>query len=383
MANARGYDVIVVGLGGMGSATLYHLARRGVRVLGLEQFEALHARGSSHGDSRIIRETYFEHPLYVPLVQRAHELWRDLEAASGKSLMTIHGGLMIGPAEGSVVTGTLASARQHGLPHEVLSAAEVQRRYPPFQIPRDAVAVYDPRAGYLDPEACTRAHLELAVSAGAEAHFSEPVLSWSAGDGGVSVVTERGTYQAQKLLLAAGSWTTSLLADLVLPLQVERQTLFWFEAPSPRADYDSRRFPIYAYEFKPGVICYGFPELAKGVKASVMHEGQIATNPEAVDRVVREKDLSALRAAIRRVLPALADSPVRDSATCIFTNTPDHDFVIDFHPAHRNVLISSPCSGHGFKFASAIGEVQADLLTKGEARFDVSPFRINRFRTKT
>ena len=383
MANTRGYDVIVVGLGAMGSATLYHLARRGVRVLGLEQFEALHAHGSSHGDSRIIRETYFEHPLYVPLVQRAHELWRDLEAMSGRSLMTIHGGLMIGPEEGNVVTGTLKSAREHGLPHEILSAAEVQRRYPPFRIARDAVAVYDPRAGYLDPEACTRAHLELAESLGAELHFPEPVRSWNADDGRVRVVTEGGTYEAEKLLLATGSWTSSLLADLTLPLEVERQTLFWFESPAPRADYESRRFPIYAYEFKPGVICYGFPELAKGVKASVMHEGQIAATPEAVDRVVGENDLGPLRAALRQVLPALAGSPVRDNTTCIFTNTPDHDFVIDFHPAHRNVLISSPCSGHGFKFASAIGEVQADLLTKGTARFDVSPFRIDRFGLRT
>ena len=383
MANARGYDVIVVGLGGMGSATLYHLARRGVRVLGVEQFEALHSRGSSHGDSRIIRETYFEHPLYVPLVQRAHELWRDLEAASGKSLMTIHGGLMIGPEEGSVVTGTLKSAREHGLPHEILSAAEVQRRYPPFRVPRNAVAVYDPRAGYLDPEACTRSHLDLAESQGAEVHFSETVRSWSAEDGRVSVRTEGGTYEAEKLLLSAGSWTSSLLADLALPLDVERQTLFWFDPPPPRTDYESRRFPIYAYEFKPGVICYGFPELTKGVKASVMHEGQIATNPERVDRVVGENDLGPLRAALRGVLPELAESPVRDSTTCLFTNTPDHDFVIDFHPAHRNVLILSPCSGHGFKFASAIGEVQADLLTKGAARFDVSPFRIDRFRLRT
>src|SRR5689334_20919731 len=152
MANSRGYDVIVVGLGGIGSSTLYHLARRGVRVLGLEKFEPRHDRGSSHGDSRIIRETYFEHPLYVPLVQRAHALWRELETASGKSLMTINGGLMIGPPDGSVVMGTLRSAREHGLPHEVLSAQEVTRRYPPFAIAGDEVAVLDPRAGYLDPE---------------------------------------------------------------------------------------------------------------------------------------------------------------------------------------------------------------------------------------
>ena len=381
MAHSRGYDVIVVGLGGIGSSTLYHLARRGVRVLGLEQFEPRHDRGSSHGDSRIIRETYFEHPLYVPLVQRAHDLWRELETASGRSLMTINGGLMIGPPDGSVVTGTLSSVREHGLPHEVLSPQEVARRYAPFRIAGDEVAVFDPRAGYLDPEGCTEAHLELAGLAGAEARFSEPVVSWRASEQAVSVVTAGGEYESKKLLLAVGSWTTSLVRDVAIPLEVERQTVFWFEPPAPRADYESRRFPIYAYEFKRGVICYGFPELAKGVKASVMHDGQIAATPEAVDRGVTESDAAPLRAALTRLLPALARSAIRDSTTCVFTNTPDHDFVIDFHPRHPNVLISSPCSGHGFKFASAIGEAQADLLTGAASRFDLTPFRIGRFRT--
>ena len=382
MTNTRGYDAIVVGLGGIGTATLYHLARRGVRVLGLEQFEPLHTHGSSHGDSRIIRETYFEHPLYVPLVQRAHELWRELEEASGKSLMTIHGGLMIGPPEGDVVTGTLRSAREHGLPHEVLSAGEVKRRYPPFDMPDDAVAVFDPRAGYLDPDGCTRAHLQLAVSAGAQTRFSEPVISWLSSERGVSVVTRAGTYDAEQLVLSAGPWTASAAPGVQLPLAVERQTVFWFEPPTPRGQYESRRFPIYAYEFKPGVICYGFPELAKGVKASVMHDGQVFATPAAVNREVSEADLQPLRNALSQVLPALARSNVRDATTCLFTNTPDHDFVIDFHPAHSNVLISSPCSGHGFKFASAIGEVQADLLTNGVVRFDLSPFRIGRFRSE-
>ena len=382
MGKARGYDVIVVGLGGMGSSTVYHLARRGVRVLGLEKFESRHDRGSSHGDSRIIRETYFEHPLYVPLVQRAHELWRDLEAASGRPLMTINGGLMIGPPDGSVVAGTLRSAREHGLPHEVLTPQQVKKRYRPFEIPGDAVAVFDPRAGYLDPEGCTQAHLDLATAAGAETRYCESVTSWTASDDDVGVVTTVGRYEAKKLVFAVGAWTNSLVRDVRIPLAVERQTVFWFEPPAPRTDYESRRFPIYAYEFKPGVICYGFPELAKGVKASVMHDGEIAASPEAVDRVVSETDAASLRGALGKVLPSLARSRIRDSTTCIFTNTPDHDFVMDFHPAHANVLISSPCSGHGFKFASAIGEAQADLLTGGKARFDLAPFRIGRFRTE-
>jgi len=382
MSNSRGYDVIVVGLGGMGSATLYHLARRGVRVLGLEQFAPLHDRGSSHGDSRIIRETYFEHPLYVPLVRRAHELWRELESASGSELLTINGGLMIGRPDWSVVTGTLISAREHGLPHDVLTPDEVAKRFPPFRLPPECVAVFDPRAGYLDPEACTRAHLALAIAAGAEVKFDQPVVSWAATSNGVRVTTTRGTYEAGKLMLSAGPWINSLLGELHLPMEIERQTVFWFDPPAPRGEYAASTFPIYAYEFKSGVICYGFPELTKGVKASVMHDGAIATSPEQVSRAVDEADITQLRTALAGVLPDLSRAPVRDSTTCIFTNTPDHDFVIDFHPQHDNVLISSPCSGHGFKFASAIGELQADLLVTGAARFDVLPFRLARFRTE-
>jgi sarcosine oxidase len=379
ISSSRRYDVIVVGLGAMGSATLYHLARRGVRVLGLEQFAPLHDKGSSHGDSRIIRETYFEHPLYVPLVQRAHELWRELEAATGESLLTVNGGLMIGPSDWSVVSGTLRSAREHGLPHEILSLTELSKTFAPFEVDASCVAVFDPRAGYLDPEACTQAHIDLAKNAGAVARFNERMLSWDTSGQDVRIVTTGGTYEGEKLVLTTGSWIGSLLGDLHLPLEIERQTVFWFETPAPPTAYASSNFPIYAYEFKPGVICYGFPELTKGVKASVMHDGAVVASPEKIDRAVAQPDLNALRAALSGVLPRLAAAGVRSSTTCIFTNTPDHDFVIDFHPRHGNVLISSPCSGHGFKFASAIGELQADLLTRGQSSFDLTPFRLDRF----
>jgi sarcosine oxidase len=362
----------------MGSATLFHLARRGVRALGLEQFGPGHAMGSSHGDSRIIRETYFEHPLYVPLVQRAHELWRELEGVSGKSLMKIVGGLMIGPPDGMVVSGTLRSAQEHGLPHEVLDRWSVCERFPVFQLEGDLVAVLDPRAGYLDPEACTREHVAGAVAAGAETHFGEPVLDWSASSGGVRIETRSAAYSADRLLLAAGAWNPRLTHGLQLPLSVERQSVFWFEPPGPGESYDSPGFPIYAHEFKPGVICYGFPRLTRGVKASVMHDGRIVADPEAVDRQIGDEEVEPLRAALRPILPELAKSRVRESGVCLFTNTPDHDFIIDSHPAHPRVLLSSPCSGHGFKFASAIGELQADLLTSGRTAFDLSPFRINR-----
>ena len=378
MTQQRSHEVIVIGLGAMGSATLFHLARRGVRVLGLEQFAPGHALGSSHGDSRIIRETYFEHPLYVPLVQRAHQLWRELEHSSGASLMKITGGLMIGPQDGMVVSGTLRSAREHSLPHEVLSEHEVRERFPAFRISGDLVAVLDPRAGYLDPEACNRAHLDGALAAGAEIRFEDPVLQWSADGAGVRVQTRSGNFHADRVALSAGAWNQRLVHGVDLPLSVERQAVFWFETPRLTDAYEPGHFPIYAHEFKPGTICYGFPRLSSGVKASVMHDGKIVSSPDDVDRRVVEMEVDALRSALRPILPELAESAIRESGVCLFTNTPDRDFIIDFHPMHSQVLISSPCSGHGFKFASAIGEVQADLLTHGKSRFDLTPFRIGR-----
>ncbi|MFL5635653.1 MAG: N-methyl-L-tryptophan oxidase [Gemmatimonadaceae bacterium] len=378
MAESHSYDTIVVGLGAMGSATLFHLARRGQHVLGLEQFAPGHTLGSSHGDSRIIRETYFEHPQYVPLVRRAHELWRELEEITGTSVMRINGGLMIGPPDGMLIGGTLKSAREHDLPYDVLSPTEVHARYPAFELAPDLVAVFDPRAGYLDPEACIRAHLQAAHQEGATTHFEETMLGWAPEGDRLSVGTSRGTYLTERLVLAVGPWTQQLAAEVALPLAIERQTVFWFE-PDAQKSYDERSFPIYAYEFKAGTLCYGFPRLSRGVKASIMHDGARVDDPANVVRTVDDKEVDALRVALRPILPSLADAPVRETAVCLFTNTPDHDFVIDFHPRNTRVLISSPCSGHGFKFASAIGELQADLIVDRRPRFDLAPFSLSRW----
>jgi sarcosine oxidase len=378
MKDTQHYKAIVVGLGAMGSATLYHLAQRGSRALGLERFSPGHMRGSSHGDSRIIRETYFEHPLYVPLVRRAHELWRELERRCGESLMTITGGLMIGPPDGMIISGTLRSAVEHGLPHSILSRLEVQERFPAFELAADLVAVLDPRAGFLDPEACNRAHIKGALELGGEARFNEPVIDWTVEGDGVRVKTESAEYTADKLVLSAGAWNRSMVPDLELPLAVERQAVFWLDPERHRSHYDIGRLPIYAYEYRAGNICYGFPRLPRGVKASVMHAGEIVSDPDNVNRTIAGAEVNSLRAALEPILPALAAAPVRESDVCLFTNTPDHDFIIDFHPFLPQVLISSPCSGHGFKFSSAIGEIQADLLTTGKSAFDLSPFRIGR-----
>jgi sarcosine oxidase len=379
MTDHQRYNAIVLGLGAMGSATLCQLALRGWRVLGLDQFSQGHSLGSSHGDSRIIRETYFEHPLYVPLVRRAHELWRELEERSGTALMTINGGLMIGPPDGVVVSGTLRSATQHSLPYEILSPEATRERFPAFRLADGLVAVLDPRAGYLDPEGCNRAHIDAAREAGAEARFDEPVQEWKPDGEGVRVRTPIGNYLADHLVIAGGAWSTELLQELQLPLTIERQTVFWLEPDGDAERYNRAQFPIYAHEYKPGSICYGFPRLPRGVKASVMHDGEFAEHPDEVRRGIEESEVEPLRNALRPVLPSLAKAAVRESSVCIFTNTPDRDFIVDFHPDYPQVLVSSACSGHGFKFASALGEVHADLLITGRSRFDLAPFRLDRW----
>lgn len=360
----------------MGSATAYHLAQRGQRVLGLDRWSPGHPFGSSHGDSRIIREIYFEHPLYVPIVRRAYELWRELEARSGRALLQTIGGLMIGPPDGEVVTGTLASAAAWRMPHDVFSADDVSRRWPAFRLAEGDVAVLDRRAGVLAPEECNGAHLDLAASAGATLHVDEPALSWTPDGDGVRVTTGRGTYLAGRLALCAGARTQALLPDLPLPLEVERQTLFWFDVPASDARFSADACPIWAYEFTRGRICYGFPRMPRGVKAAVMHGGEPCASADDVRRTVDPAEVEPLRHELRKVLPDLAAAPVADSAVCLFTNMPDGHFLIDAHPRYQQVLISSPCSGHGFKFASAIGEIQADLLTTGESRFDLGAFRL-------
>jgi sarcosine oxidase len=367
-------DVAILGLGAMGSAAAYHLAKRGRRVLGLDRFKPPHTLGSSHGQTRIIREAYFEHPLYVPLVRRAYELWMELDRIKGRTLFRQTGGLLLGRPDGEIVTGALRSAWQHGLKHEVLSRFRILSRYPGFQPDGDMIGVFEPRAGFLFPEACVETHLELAHRHGADLHFDEPALRWEPEGRGVRVVTEKATYSAGQLLITAGPWAKSLLPDLNLPLSVERQVLFWFEPLNLPALFWPDRCPIYIWETGPGKYFYGFPDAGTGVKVAFHHQGEIV-QPDAVRREVAPEETERMRGLLAHYMP-LANGRLRDTAVCLYTNTPDSHFLIDRHPAHQQVLIASPCSGHGFKFASAIGEVLADLLIAGKTSFDLSLFRL-------
>ena len=310
-------------------------------------------------------------------MKRAYELWGALELDSGSRLLLPTGGLMIGPRAGVLVSGALLSARTHHLAHEVLEPAAIARRFPALR-PRAAdVAVWEPRAGVLFADACIAAHLEQAARAGATLSVNEPVLSWSAGAGGVEVRTATARHRAAKLVIAAGAWARELLAGLELPLVVQRQTLFWLAPAAHPEQFAPARLPIFIWEDEPGRFIYGFPETGEGVKIARHQEGEV-TAADRVRREVPESEFEPLRPVIRKLLPDAAGR-LLDRAVCMYTNTPDGHFVLDFHPAHPEVLIASPCSGHGFKFASVLGEVMADLTLGERLRFDLGLFRIGRF----
>ena len=363
------YDVIVIGLGGMGSAAAYHLARRRRRVLGLDAHPRGHTQGSSHGRSRIIREAYYEAPDYVPLVRRAYALWRELEAESGRSLLTITGGLNVGQADGEFVRGALASARQHGLAHESLTPEEVAARFPAFRLTDALVAVYEPNAGFLAPEDCVGAHLDLAARHGAELRHAEPARAWSADGGEVRVETDRGAYAGERLVIAAGPWADEQLADLNLPLSVQRVVNVHFEPTRPEL-FGPDRCPVHIWEVPEGHY-YGIPALPdQGVKFGRHDLGEICT-PHTIRREVDPEEIEALRAVLDRYLPGAAGA-VKWTLTCMYTNTPDRHFVIDRHPCHERVVYACGFSGHGFKFSSAIGEILADLALDGGTRHPIA-----------
>ena len=357
------FDAIVIGLGAHGSAAAYQLAKRGLRVLGLERFERGHTLGSSGGLSRIIRLSYYEHPDYVPLLRRAWDLWRALEDESGESLLTQTGGLYMGPPEGKLVAGALLSARTHRLAHQSLDAHELRARYSLFEIEDDWIAIHDEQAGWLAPERCIETHLRLAERHGAELRFGEPAR-WSRDDDGVRVTTASGSHQADRVVLTAGAWMPEVLPELAPHLWVERNVLFWFE-PRERVD-EFARLPVWIMEDvqrREGApsyrMYYGFPyDGAHGFKLAGLHFGD-RVDPNTVEREPRALDEERVRSFVRRRIPS-ADGVRRLAKVCMYTNSPDGHFVID---RDGPVAYASACSGHGFKFASAIGELLAQLVT--------------------
>jgi sarcosine oxidase len=337
--------------------------------------------GSSHGRTRIIREAYFEHTLYVPLVQRAYELWAELEQKSARQLLLRTGGLMIGPPEGVLVTGARQSAEDHKLAYQVLSGAEVRQRYPALQPTNDMVAISEPRAGILFPELAIQTHLELAARNGATLCFDEPVQRWEPQGNEVRVFTAKGTYRSRRLMLSAGAWIGSLIQELGLPLSVERQVLCWFEPASRPELVRPELCPIFIMEYEHSHFFYAFPDLGDGVKVAIHHQGT-PTQPDIMGREILKQDTDAVRAVIERFVPRAAGR-LLCAVACMYTNALDSHFIFGRHPSFPQVLIASPCSGHGFKFSPVIGEMAATILSDKEPPFDLSLFSPERFRSTT
>lgn len=362
----------------MGSATLHTLARSGRRVLGIDRFAPPHASGSSHGRTRIIRAAYFEHPAYVPLVRRAYDLWRELQRHVGKTLYVKTRGLSIGPADGSLVRGAMASADTFRIPHRVLSAAGVQRQFPGFQPLDDMIGVLDEHAGALFPETCIAALLATATQNGAELRLEEPVVAWEADGTIVRVRTASAEYTGGQLVIAGGAWMRQLVPELAGVLSVERQPAHWFEPASHPEEFRPERCPVTLWEYAPGRMFYTLPDFGDGLKVAVHHEGDVA-DPDRVERRVSADEDARVTDLLRRFMPH-AKGHIRDSQVCLYTNTPDRDFIVDVHPAYpEQVVVVSACSGHGFKFATVVGEIASELVATGTSQHDVALFRLSRF----
>ena len=363
------FDVIVIGVGGMGSAACAELARRGVRVLGLDQFELVHDRGSSHGESRIIRKAYFEHPDYVPLLHRAYDLWHALERTTGRTLFLPTGLVLSGPPHGETIQGARLSASQHGIELQNLTLNEAQLRFPGFSFPSDHDVAFEPGAGTLLVEECVQAHIDEAVRLGATIHGNEPVLEWSSTGERVLVRTSIGEYQSKSLIITAGAGAGDSLKSLDLPLKVVRKFVGWF--PCRSNDYQARNgSPTFFFELPHGTF-YGFPSLdGSTVKMAEHSGGESVIDPWNVDRACHTSDLIRLQQFLKSHLPNVDVTPARH-AVCLYTLTPDHHFVIDRHPEWTNVAFAAGFSGHGFKFCPVVGEALADLVQCGKTTLPI------------
>ena len=368
-------DVLVVGLGGLGSAAAYHLAAGGSRVIGLERFGPVHARGASHGESRGVWKAYFMGAGYVPLLNRAYELWDELGEIRGETFLHRTGGVCVGPADGGLVPAALNSARETGLEFEYLDADEIRARFPQFRPGPNDVAVWDPSSGYVRPEQVVEAHLDLARQHGADLRFDEQVRQITPTANGVRVHTATGVYEAGRLVLAAGAWAPQLLPELQSQISVVRKVMLWFDPSCPTEDFYPGRQPYWIWDGGDGTIGYGHPAVdgpSGGVKAGI-HSGGEDADPDDLDRFVTERDVAAVRSFLADRIPALAGRYLR-SRVCMYDNSPDLGFIIGPSATSDRITIAAGTSGHAFKFAPALGEALAELAAKGTSTHDISLF---------
>ena len=372
---SRRFDAIVIGVGGMGSAAAYHLARRGLGVLGLDRFEIPNEQGSSHGITRAIRLAYAEDPAYVPLLARAYEGWRELEAEAGQLLLHITGSMDISRPDQAIVQGAIRSCEEHGLPYELLEAAEVAGRFPGYRLDPEMVALLQPDGGFVLPEHAIAAHARGARASGAELRPGERVSGWEPTAEGVRVSTDLASYEAERLVITAGAWIGELTG---LPVVAERQVLAWLEPRQPQL-FRHDRFPVFHMQAADDQRYYGMPEFGvPGFKLGRYHHFRERGPADQLDRTPRADDEQMLRAFAERYFPEGAGRALSMTG-CMFENTPDGHFIVDRLPGLPQVLVAGGGSGHGFKFCPVIGEILAELALDGETRYDIGLFRVDRF----
>jgi len=373
------YDAIVLGVGGVGSAALYHLARRGVHVLGIDRFTPPHGLGSTHGHTRVIRQAYFEHPDYVPLLRESYREWRDLEARVDRRLFHQIGLVEIGPPNGVVVPGVMRAAEQHDLAVEPLAAADVAKRWPALRANEEMIGVFEPTAGYLLVEDCVQAHLDAARSAGAEMLFDIQVTDWTETRGEARVRTAEGDeFFANRLVIAAGAWAGSLLANLGVSLEVRRKPLFWFGVDARMHEVTSG-MPVFLYELSNGIF-YGFPKIdTRGVKVAEHSGGRVISDPLTVDRGVDADEQRRLKVFVSNYLPGVSKE-MTDHSVCLYTMSPDEHFILDRLAGNSNVCVAAGLSGHGFKFTPVLGRALAELTLDGGTDLPIDFLSLKRFK---
>lgn len=386
------FDTIIIGLGAMGSAAAYQLAKRNVGVLGIDQYAPPHTLGSTHGETRITRQAIGEGEQYVPMAIRSHELWREIEAETGIELLTITGCALIcgkNPVTstngiGNFFDSTLVAAQKFHLPHEVMNAQQFMKKFPQFRLEEDESVFFDQNGGFVRPERCIESQISLAKKYGANIHVNEKCLQYECSADGkkVTVMTDKGEYTASKLILSVGPWIQQLLPEFQQHFRIYRQALFWFSISGSVEPFLPQRFPVFMWQRNEEL--YGFPvlDVAQHAIKVASEEFLVTTTPDTVDRIVSQNEVRRIyQKYVEKQFPDISEQCIMTSV-CLYTVTTDASFVIDTHPKHSQIIIASPCSGHGFKHSAAIGEILAELATEGKSTIDISAFSIDRLLTK-
>ncbi|MCH8018637.1 N-methyl-L-tryptophan oxidase [candidate division KSB1 bacterium] len=374
------YDIVILGVGGMGSATLYTLAKRGLKVCGIEQFDLAHDRGSSHGETRLIRKAYFEHPDYIPLLNRAYDLWYEVEKEAGVQLFVKNGLVVAGKPNSEVIKGLDLCYEKHDLPHEKITVNEARKRFPQFHLPENFVVYYDPIAGFLHVEKSVEQFADLARGYGATLHTNEKVLNWQPKQNHISIKTDCREIVADKLIITAGAWANQEMLSLGIDFDIWRKVLFWYDSPEI-SNYKLGNFPSFYVELDFGGF-YGFPAINPlGLKIGEHEIPGLTAQPDKLTRTLQPDDEPVVLRFFEKVFPGF--QPTRTNFTvCMYTITPDFNFILDRHPENENVIIGAGFSGHGFKFAPVIGEILADLAIDGSTSHPIDFLRLTRFKKK-